>query len=213
LIDQDVIAALRPDGVIVEMATMMPAEINTLAEAATKKGKLLIDAPVSGGEEGAKNGSLSIMAGGDSHTIETVKPLLKPLGRLTHVGPTGSGSVAKLCNQIIVGNTVLAVAEALNMAEMMGADPKAVHTALQGGFADSVVLHEHGLRMVEENFTPGGPAKYMQQTLANICGIVAEKNIPLPLTKTSSKLYAAMIHNGSGEQDLSAVITELQNKK
>lgn len=213
LIDLGVMAALRQGGVIVEMATLTPAQIERLAEAAAKEGKVLIDAPVSGGEEGAKNGTLSIMAGGDSHTIETVKPLLEPLGRLTHVGPTGSGSVAKLCNQIIVGNTVLAVAEALNLAAQLGADPKAVHSALQGGFADSVVLHEHGRRMVEENFTPGGPAKYMQQTLLNIRQIVADKAIPLPLTTTSSNLYDDMINHGNGEKDLSAIISELQSRK
>ena len=119
-----------------------------------------VDAPVSGGEKGAREGTLAIMAGGEAVGLEALADVFAPLGRVTHVGPVGSGELAKLANQLIVASNICAVAEALVLAERGGADPAKVREALLGGFADSTVFRQHGQRMVEGNFVPGGPAKY-----------------------------------------------------
>lgn len=208
--DQDLLSSIGAGCYLLDMATYAPHETQELAVAAAANDLAFIDAPVSGGERGAADGTLSIMAGGEQEVLDAIMPVFAPLGRVTHVGPVGSGSVAKLCNQIIVGDTVLAVAEALNFAARMGADPTAVHAALLGGFADSVILKEHGKRMVEGDFKPGGPAKYMQKILVTAAQIAEEKDIPLPLAKQSQKMFNAMSAAGRGDLDLSGVIEELR---
>ena len=210
--EKDLLSAIGRGRYLVDMATYAPDEARELAAAAAAKGLFFIDAPVSGGERGAAEGTLSIMAGGEGSVLDAIMAVFAPLGRVTHVGPVGSGSVAKLCNQIIVGDTVLAVAEALNFAARMGADPKAVHAALLGGFADSVILKEHGKRMVESDFKPGGPAKYMQKILVTAARIAAEKDIPLPLAKQSGAVFDRMAEAGRGDLDLSGVIEELRRE-
>ena len=116
-----------------------------------------VDAPVSGGEPGARDGTLAIFAGGDASVIESLAEVFAPLGRVTRLGPVGTGQMTKLANQIIVGGTMVAVAEALHFATQGGADPAAVRNALMGGFADSKILNLHGERMVKRDFVPGGP--------------------------------------------------------
>jgi len=208
--DGNVLDAIAPGTLLIDMATYAPAESLELAEAAKWRGVRFIDAPVSGGERGAAAGTLSIMAGGTEQDVKEAEQVLKVCGRVTHVGPAGSGSVAKLCNQLIVGNTVVAVAEALNLAGHLGADPGAVRQALLGGFADSVILKEHGERMLEQNFEPGGPAIYMQQILVTAKHISEEKQVPLPLARVSETLFTEMIEAGQGGLDLSAVIRQLK---
>ena len=124
-----------------------------------------IDAPVSGGEPGARDGTLAIMAGGAAQVIDGIADVFAAMGRVTHIGPVGTGQMTKLANQIIVGATMAAVAEALHFAAKGGADPAAVRKALMGGFADSKILNIHGERMVERNFVPGGPAEYQLKDL------------------------------------------------
>lgn len=208
--DGNVLDAIAPGTLLIDMATYAPAESLELAEAAKRRGVRFIDAPVSGGERGAAAGTLSIMAGGTEQDVKEAEQVLKVCGRVTHVGPAGTGSVAKLCNQLIVGNTVVAVAEALNLAGHLGADPGAVRQALLGGFADSVILKEHGERMLEQNFEPGGPAIYMQQILVTAKHISEEKQVPLPLARVSETLFTEMIAAGQGGLDLSAVIRQLK---
>ena len=207
--DLDVLSAMKPDSLLIEMATMPPTSAIELSRAVISQGKRFLDAPVSGGEEGAIAGSLNIMVGGGRDDFDEASPVFAPLGQATHVGPTGSGSVAKLCNQMIVGNTVIAVAEALNLSLKMGANPAAVHQALHGGFADSIILREHGQRMIEENFVPGGPAKYMLDILLAAESVALENNASLPLVQVSRQLFETMIADGRGDQDISGVISEL----
>ncbi len=207
--NRDLLEAIMPGALLIDMATYAPAESLDLADAAGQRGIRFIDAPVSGGERGAAAGTLSIMAGGVDTDVAEAEKILKVCGRVTHVGPAGTGSVAKLCNQLIVGNTVVAVAEALNLAGQLGANPAAVRQALLGGFADSVILKEHGERMLEQNFEPGGPAIYMQQILVTAKNLSEEKDIPLPLARVSETLFTQMISAGQGGLDLSAVIRHL----
>ena len=207
---QGILGAISPGSLLIDMATYAPEEALELAKAATEKGIRFIDAPVSGGERGAAGGTLSIMAGGEAEDIATLTECFGVLGRVTHVGPAGSGCIAKLCNQLIVGNTVVAVAESLNLAASLGADASAVREALIGGFADSVILKEHGERMLKKNFEPGGPAVYMQQILVTAKGIADDRQIPLPLARVSEELFSDMIAAGQGGLDLSAIIEQLK---
>ena len=209
----DTISAMSPDSLLIEMATMAPDETIELARAVTAHGKRFIDAPVSGGEKGAIEGNLNIMVGGAKDDFADANLLFAALGHATHVGPVGSGAVTKLCNQMIVGNTVIAVAEALNLSRQMGASPTAVHQALRGGFADSVILREHGQRMLEKNFTPGGPAKYMLDILLAAESVAKKNDAFLPLVRVSRQLFETMITNGRGDQDISGVISELSEEK
>jgi len=209
----DTISAMSPDSLLIEMATMAPDETIELARAVTAHGKRFIDAPVSGGEKGAIEGNLNIMVGGAKDDFADANLLFAALGHATHVGPVGSGAVTKLCNQMIVGNTVIAVAEALNLSRKMGANPTAVHQALRGGFADSVILREHGQRMLNENFTPGGPAKYMLDILLAAEDVAKKNDTFLPLVQVSKQLFETMITKGRGDQDISGVISELSEVK
>ena len=209
----DTISAMSPDSLLIEMATMAPDETIELARAVTAHGKRFIDAPVSGGEKGAIEGNLNIMVGGAKDDFADANLLFAALGHATHVGPVGSGAVTKLCNQMIVGNTVIAVAEALNLSRKMGANPTAVHQALRGGFADSVILREHGQRMLNENFTPGGPAKYMLDILLAAEEVAKKNDTFLPLVQVSKQLFETMITKGRGDQDISGVISELSEVK
>src|ERR1700709_513362 len=129
-------------------------------ERLSKGGVAYVDAPVSGGEPGARDGTLAILAGGDADTVASLAAVFGVLGRVTRLGPVGSGQMTKLANQIIVGGTMVAVAEALHFAKRGGADPAAVRNALMGGFADSKILNLHGDRMVKRDFVPGGPPIY-----------------------------------------------------
>ena len=208
--DQKVLDAIPRGALLVDMATYAPAESSALASSAAERGIRFIDAPVSGGERGAAAGTLSIMAGGEADDIASLADCFSHLGRVTHVGPAGSGCIAKLCNQLIVGNTVVAVAESLNLAASLGADASAVRSALLGGFADSVILKEHGERMLKKNFEPGGPAVYMQQILVTAKEISEDKSIPLPLASVSESLFTDMIKAGQGGLDLSAIIERLK---
>ncbi len=208
--DMQVIDHIVKGALLADMATYASEQTLGLAEKTRERGIRLVDAPVSGGERGAAAGTLSIMAGGCAEDVAALQEVFALMGRVTHVGPVGSGAVAKMCNQLIVGNTVVAVAEALNLAAKLGADAAAVQRALVGGFADSVILKEHGVRMLEENFVPGGPAKYMQQILVTARNISSKSSIPLPLASVSSALFDRLIAAGDGDLDLSAVFKEVQ---
>jgi 3-hydroxyisobutyrate dehydrogenase-like beta-hydroxyacid dehydrogenase len=160
LIGGGVLDAMRPGSLLIVMSSIPVAMVQRHAKAATERGVDYLDAPVSGGETGARDGTLAIMAGGTQDAFERARPLLEVMGRPTHVGPAGTGQLSKLVNQMIVASTIVTVAEAVLLAERGGADPAKVREALLGGFADSIILHQHALRMIERDFRPGGPAKY-----------------------------------------------------
>ena len=169
-----------------------------------------VDAPVSGGEKGAREGTLAIMAGGPVGIVERLAPVFAPLGRMTHIGPVGTGSLAKLANQLIVASNICAVAEALLLAERGGAAPAKVREALIGGFADSTVFRQHGLRMIEGDFAPGGPAKYQIKDTGTALELAASLGLRLPVATEVDRLFRGLVENGGGDLDHSAAIVELR---
>jgi 2-hydroxy-3-oxopropionate reductase len=204
-----VIAAMQSGAVLVVMSSIPVETARAQAEAARACDVDYVDAPVSGGEVGAKAGTLSIMAGGDAAVVERLMPVFTALGRPTHVGPVGCGQLAKLANQLIVATTICAVAEALTLAAAGGADPRKVREALLGGFADSTILNLHGLRMVERRFAPGGPARYQLKDTSTALGLARDLGLTLPVAAQVDQLFGAMVEYGDGDLDHSAVILEL----
>lgn len=168
-----------------------------------------IDAPVSGGEQGAVEARLTIMAGGDSDTIAGLREVLSVMGRVTHVGPVGCGQLAKLANQTIVGITIDAVAEALLLVEAGGGDPEAVHEALIGGFADSAVLRQHGKRMIRRQFDPGAKAAIQLKDLSTAMELADGLGLDLPVLRLTESLYSSMCQHGRENLDHSALYLEL----
>lgn len=152
-----------------------------------------LDAPVSGGVAGAQAGSLAIMAGGAIDDFADAEPILRAMGRPTLVGPAGSGQVAKLCNQLIVGGTLNIVAEALLLAQAAGADPAAVRSAIRGGFAESRILDMHGQRMLDRNFIPGGQVTSQLKDLDNVLVAAADAGLVLPVTSVVTANYRSIV--------------------
>lgn len=210
--DDGVIAAMRPGSTLLVMSSIPVETAVALSKAAGDRGVDCLDAPVSGGEKGAKDGTLAIMAGGDAAVVYRLRPVFACLGRVTHVGPSGSGALTKLANQLIVASTICAVAEALTLAQSGGADPARVREALLGGFADSTVFRQHGLRMVEGNFQPGGPAKYQVKDTSTALGFARSRGLTLPVSEEVDRLFQAMVDHGDGDLDHSGVILELQRR-
>ena len=169
-----------------------------------------LDAPVSGGTRGAAAGELAIMAGGEAETFAAMQPVFAPLGQATHVGPNGCGQLAKLANQVIVAITIGAVSEALILAGGGGADRAQVRKALQGGFASSRILSEHGQRMVERAFEPGGAAKFQVKDLRNALKAAEQLGLDLPITKLIHKLFSDMVNSGKADMDHSGLLTHLE---
>ena len=174
------------------------------------QGVSYLDAPVSGGTQGAATGELAIMAGGDAETFVAMQPVFAPLGQATHVGPSGCGQLAKLANQVIVAITIGAVSEAFILAGGGGADRAQVREALQGGFASSRILTEHGQRMVDRTFEPGGPAKFQVKDLRNALKAAGQLGLDLPITKLIHKLFEDMVNNGKADMDHSGLLTHLE---
>ncbi len=207
------VGALRPGATLVVMSSVPVETCRAWAAAVAERGIAFADAPVSGGEVGASDGTLAILVGAEQPTFHHLQPVFAPLGRVTRIGPIGSGQLAKLCNQIIVGGTMVAVAEALHLAERGGADPKALRSALVGGFGDSRILHLHGTRMVEADFTPGSPAKYQLKDMETALGFAAARGVDLTLLSTLVGLFRRMDAHGDGDLDVSAIIREVARGK
>ena len=174
-----------------------------------------VDSPVSGGPEGAKSASLAIMAGGDENIFNQIKEILKTMGNPTLVGPAGSGQVAKLCNQIIVGITIGAVAEAIILCEKVGANPENFIKAVAGGFADSKVLQNHGTRMAKKDFAPRGKTITHLKDMNNILECAENVETKLPISKLIQSMYQNLVNRGLGNDDHSALYKEIlyQHKK
>ena len=170
-----------------------------------------LDAPVSGGTVGAENSTLAIMAGGRAEDFARAQPVFAALGRATHVGPHGSGQLAKLANQMIVGITIGAVAEALLFAAKGGADMAKGARGHQGGFADSRILQLHGQRMVDRDFAPGTHGRSTQD-MRNALGTAKEIGFDAPVTTLFEALYAEGVEHGLGELDHSGLFVELASR-
>ncbi len=206
-------ADVLPRGSLLIVMSSIPVE--TCREQARRlapKGVHYIDAPVSGGEGGARDGLLSIMAGGDAEVVKAAEPVFAAMGKLTRIGGVGTGQLAKLANQVIVGISVAAVAEALYFARAGEADVAAVRQALLGGFAGSTILKLHGERMATGNFVPGGPAVYQVKDLVTARKLADSYGLDLPLLKAAENLFADMVAHGDGDLDHSAVILEIARR-
>ena len=202
-------AAMRPGALYVEIASIQPSEAREHARRLAERGIRRLDAPVSGGTIGAEAGSLAVMVGGDAADFAEALPVLEVFGRPTHVGPQGAGSLAKLANQMIVGATIGAVAEALLLCARGGADVAKVREALAGGFADSRVLQVHGQRMTERDFAPRGRLGIQLKDMRNALATAAELGFEAPVAAFFEQLYAEAAAAGLQDLDQSALFMEL----
>lgn len=199
---------LAGGSLFIDMSTIAPATARTVAEALSKREIDVLDAPVSGGEQGAKNATLSIMVGGTDAVFERAKPIFESLGKnIVLVGPSGAGQVTKACNQIVVGVTIEAVAEALALAEASGVDAAKVRQALLGGFAQSKVLEVHGQRMIDRNFDPGFKTKLHRKDMNIAANAGDERALDLVAAKLVRERFDELIARGEGERDHSALRT------
>jgi len=204
--------SLSPGSVVLVMSSIPVATARRQAEQLAALGVGYVDGPVSGGERGAIAATLSIMAGGSDADIERLRPVFQVLGRLSHVGPAGSGQLAKLANQLIVGVTIGAVAEALLLAEMGGANPVAVRAALLGGFADSTILQLHGERMIDGNFVPGARAEVQLKDLRTGLAQAVASGCDLPFLALAARLYEHMCQGPRSGLDHSALCLEIRDR-
>ncbi len=206
-----VTSALASGGIVVDMGTTSPTATREHAARLADAGIDLLDAPVSGGEAGARAGTLSIMVGGPRDAFERVLPLFQVLGQgIVHVGDSGAGQVAKACNQIVVSATLLGVAEALTFARRQGVDAGRVRAALLGGFAYSRILETHGQRMLERDFAPGFRARLHQKDLGLIGREAQALNLALPATALAAQLMNALVASGHAESDSSALVRVIE---
>jgi len=210
MFNQGVAEAIRESATRIDMSSIGADEAIEHAKRHVKRGVRYLDAPVSGGTKGAAAGELAIMAGGDAETFAAMQPVFAPLGQATHVGPNGCGQLAKLANQVIVAITIGAVSEALILAGGGGADRAKVREALQGGFASSRILTEHGQRMVKRDFEPGGPARFQLKDLRNALSAAERLGLDLPITRLLHDLFDAMVQSGKGGMDHSGLLTHLE---
>jgi 2-hydroxy-3-oxopropionate reductase len=206
----------KPGLIVVDMSTINPNAAREIGAALAAKGIEFVDAPVSGGEVGAINASLTIMVGGKPDVFEKVRPLFEKMGKsITLIGESGAGQVAKACNQILTGVGVAAVAEALNFAAKNGVDGAKVREALLGGFAYSRILENHGQRMLDRNFKPGFKAWMHQKDLRIVMEEAHRLGLMLPAAAATAQLFNAIVGSGMGEEDsVSALklLEKLSNK-
>jgi 2-hydroxy-3-oxopropionate reductase len=206
-----VAAGLKPGSCIIDMSSIDPIATRGFAGRIAELGCDYVDAPVSGGEVGARNAALTIMCGADTEVFERVRPLFELMGKnITRVGGVGDGQVAKVANQIIVALNIEAVAEALVFASRAGADPAKVREALMGGFAASRVLEVHGERMIKRTFNPGFRVELHQKDLGLALGSAKALGLSLPNTASAQQLFSACVAHDGARKDHSALVTALE---
>jgi len=210
LFAQGVASACTEKTLVIDMSSIAPAIAEDHARLLQRAGLRYIDAPVSGGTIAAEEGTLAIMAGGDSDDLGDAAPIFKALGNLTHVGPHGRGQLCKLVNQCIVAVTIGAVAEGLTLAKAGGADPAQVRKAILGGFCQSRILELHGQRMIERNFNPGGLIKNQIKDLDAALESSDRVGVTLPLTQRVRDLFVDLAGSGNEMLDHSALILRLE---
>ena len=204
---------IKRDQILIDMSsTMKKTAVEIEKKIKVNKGYFL-DAPVSGGTKGAETGKLAIMVGGEKKIFKKIRHLFESMGTATYVGKTGSGQVAKLANQAIVGITIGAVSEALILSEAAGVDPKAVREAITTGFAGSPILKNHGKRILENNFEPGGRCSTQLKDMNNIVETAKTYNVHLPLSEKIEQLYDQMVKEGKSNLDHSALYLLLKRLK
>jgi 2-hydroxy-3-oxopropionate reductase len=207
-----VFRALQSGTIVIDCSSIAPSAARRLASRATELGASMIDAPVSGGQIGAIEGTLSIMAGGDEGAFNEVKPILDAMGnpdKVIRVGDSGSGQVCKVCNQMMIGATLAAVGEIFSLARKADVDPAKVRQALLGGFAASRVLEVHGQRILDGNYTPGFRSALYAKDYRIAGETTREYDVPAPIAAVVQQLVTALIVAGRGDQDYSALATVL----
>lgn len=212
LFQQGTHQGLRAGALVVDMSSIQPRQARDHAARLAAIGVMHLDAPVSGGTVGAEAGTLAIMAGGKASDFERALPVLEVLGRATHVGPHGAGQLAKLANQMIVGITIGAVAEALLLCERGGADMGKVKQAITGGFADSRILQVHGQRMVDRDFAKRGAVSVQLKDMRNALTTASEIGFDAPITRLFEQLFAEAADHGLADLDHSALFMELASR-
>jgi len=196
---------------VIDMSSIDPAPTRAMAEAFAKRDVAMVDAPVSGGERGAIDGTLSIMIGGEQDAVARVMPIFQVLGKtIVHVGPSGAGQVTKACNQLVVAATIEAVAEALLLAERSGVDPGKVREALLGGFAGSKILEVHGQRMLDRAFDPGFRIRLHRKDARIVEDAARTTGTPIPSFAVVAAQLQRALDDGDGELDHSGLYVELE---
>ena len=205
----------QPGTAVVIMSSVSPTDVRQFGERvhqASGGNAVVVDAPVSGGTIGAENGTLAIMAGASEADFERLQPLLETMGTtVRRMGPLGSGSLAKACNQLIVGTTTAALAEAAELAERSGMDVAALYEVLAGGLAGSRVLEIVGPRLAAKDYAPTGPAKFMHKDLAFVIQSAESVGSPVPMASAAIELYGELKRQGLGDQDLAVVRQAIAN--
>ena len=210
--DKEFLNNLKPSATVIDMSSIKP-------KIAIKYGKILeekrinfLDAPVSGGTIGAEDGSLAIIVGGDQKVFDFTFDTLKIMGNPTLVGPIGSGQVSKLANQIIVGVTIGAVAEAITLCEKAGVDANKFIKALSGGFADGKILQNHGKRMIDKDFSPKGKVSTHLKDMNNILECAGDFDTKLPISSLIKEMFSSLVERGNDNDDHSALYKEIENQ-
>jgi 2-hydroxy-3-oxopropionate reductase len=218
--DKEVIETVNQSKKFIKSGTIFIDMSSTKVSTANECYKILkevnsnfIDAPVSGGPEGAKSGSLAIMAGGDEDIFLKVKNVLETMGKPTLVGPNGSGQVSKLCNQIIVGVTIGAVAEAIILCEKNGADPNKFIKAVSGGFADGKILQNHGQRMIDKDFVARGKNITHLKDMNNILECASQRGLKLPISELIQNMFKNLCESGLENDDHCSLYKAISNTK
>jgi 2-hydroxy-3-oxopropionate reductase len=207
------VPALAPGSLVIDMSSIDPGPARGLAAAVAAAGSAMLDAPVSGGEQGAIDAALSIMVGGDDAAFARAEPILALMGaNIVHVGPSGAGQVTKACNQLVVGATIEAVAEALLLAERSGVDAAKVREALMGGFAGSKILEVHGQRMLDRTFQPGFRIRLHRKDARIVEDAAAAAGSPVPSFAVVAKQFQRAVDAGDGDLDHSALFRELDRE-
>lgn len=200
-----VAAGISPGGLVVDMSTISPAAARRVAAGLAARGAHFLDAPVSGGEKGAIEGTLTFMVGGEEEAFNRARPIMAAMGRtVTRIGASGAGQVAKACNQIIIGASIEAAAEAFRLARANGADPAKVREALLGGFASSKVLEVHALRMLTGDYAPGFKAELHLKDMNIALENGRENRVPLPSAELFCARLRELVADGDGGLDSAA---------
>ena len=206
----DFIKNIKKGSTVIDMSSVKPKTALAHGQNLKIKNINYLDAPVSGGTAGAEESSLAIMVGGEKKVFENCVEILKKMGNPTLVGPISCGQVSKLANQIIVGLTIGAVAEAVILCEKVGADPNKMIEALKGGWADSKILQTHGKRMIDKDFTPRGKTSTHLKDMNNILECAKNSNTELPISNLVKEMYKTLVENGYGEEDHSSLYKEIK---
>ena len=210
--ENGIIAAARPGLIHADMSTIAPAMANHVAEELGKKGVRCVDAPVSGGETGAKNAALSIMVGGPKELFDELLPVLQVMGKtVTHCGANGAGQTVKACNQIQVAMNLLGMAEAFVLGAKAGVDPAVILQVLSGGYAQTRVMDARGPKVIKGEFEPGFKSRFHYKDLNIVMETAKKLNVPLPATAVAHELFASLMATGRGELDHSAIINIIED--